>query len=101
MKLDEHLGYIRSILERDKQLARHLGFNVQPKNNGDKRRIQKFTQYMGPDDDTRKLLTTNVDNWYHQPLRFWDHSSTIDCDVSVDPQEQIYKAFLQSTHDSA
>lgn len=101
MRLDEHLSHIRRLLERDKELARHLGFKVQPKNHGDKNRLLKFAEYSGPDNDTLELLKTHAHNWYHQPLQFWGNSLAVECDVSIDPQEQIYKAFLQSTHDHA
>jgi hypothetical protein len=101
MQLDKHLDYIRRLLEHDKELAGHLGFKVQPKNHGDKSRLLKFAQYLGPDKDTSTLLAAYANNWYNQPLQFWDHSSAMGCNVSVDPQEQIYQAFLQSTHDHA
>jgi hypothetical protein len=101
MQLDEHLGYIRRLLEHDKELARCARFKVQPKNHGDKNRLLKFTEYLGPDNDTLTLLNTHAFNWYHQPLQFWGNSSVMGYDVSVDPQEQIYLAFLQSTHDHA
>jgi hypothetical protein len=101
MQLDKHLDYIRRLLEHDKELAGHLDFKVQPKNHGDKSRLLKFTQYLGPDKDTSTLLAAYANNWYYQPLQFWDHSSTMGCNVSVDPQGQIYQAFLQSTHDHA
>ncbi|KAH7111341.1 hypothetical protein B0J11DRAFT_585897 [Dendryphion nanum] len=101
MRLDEHLSHIRRLLECDKELARRLGFKVQPKNHGDKNRLLKFAEYSGPDNDTLELLDTHAQNWYHQPLQFWGNFLAVDCDVSIDPQEQIYKAFLQSTHDHA
>jgi hypothetical protein len=101
MQLDKHLDSIRRFLEHDKELASHLGFKVQPKNHGDKSRRLKFAQYLGPDEDTSTLLTTYARNWYDQPLQFWDHSSAMGCNVSADPQEQIYQAYVQSTHDSA
>jgi len=101
MQLDEHLGYIRRLLEHDKELARRLGFKVQPKNHGDKNRLLKFTEYLGPDNDTLTLLDTHAYNWYRQPLQFWGNSLAMGYDDSVDPQEQIYQAFLQSTHDHA
>jgi len=101
MQLDEHLDYIRRLLEHDKELARHLGFKVQPKNHGDKNRLLKFTEYLGPDNDTLTLLGTHAYNWYDQPLQFWDNTLAMSYDNSVDPQEQIYQAFLQSTHDHA
>jgi hypothetical protein len=56
---------------------------------------------LGPDEDTLTLLANCAINWYCQPLQFWDHSPAMGCNVSVDPQEQIYQAFLQSTHDHA
>jgi hypothetical protein len=101
MQLDKHLDDIRRLLERDKELAGHLGFKVQRKNHGDKSRLLKFAQYLGPDEDTSTLLATHAYNWYCQPLQFWDHSSAMGCNVSVDPQEQIYQAYLQSTRDHA
>jgi len=101
VQLNQHLGYIRRLLEHDKELARHLGFRVQPKNHGDKNRLLKFTEYLGPDKDTLILLNTHAGNWYHQPLQFWENTLAMGHDVSVDPQEQIYQAFLQSTHDHA
>jgi hypothetical protein len=82
-------------------LAHRLGFKVQEKNQGDKRRLQKFAEYLGPDHDTLALLTTYANKWFYQPLQFWDHSSTVAYDILVDPQAQIYQAFLQSTHDHA
>jgi hypothetical protein len=101
MQLDKHLDYIHRLLEHDKDLARHLTFKVQSKNHGDRSRLLKFAQYSGPDNDTSILLGTYAYNWYCQPLQFWDYSSVMDCNVSVDPQEQIYQAFRQSTHDHA
>ena len=101
MQLDKHLDYIRRILEHDKELARRLGFKVQQKNHGDKSRLLKFAEYLGPDHDTSALLATYATEWYYQSLQFWDHSSAVACNVLVDPQEQIYQAFLQSTHDHA
>jgi hypothetical protein len=101
VQLDEHLDYIRRLLEDNKELAGHLAFKVQPKNHGDKSRRLKFAQYLGPDEDTLTLLATYANTWYYQPLQFWDHSSVMGCNVSGDPQEQIYQAFRQSTHDNA
>ncbi|OAL06963.1 hypothetical protein IQ06DRAFT_341747 [Phaeosphaeriaceae sp. SRC1lsM3a] len=101
MQLDKHLDSIRLLLEHDKELARQLGFKVQAKNHGDKSRLLKFAHYLGPDNDTSTLLAAYAQNWYYHPLLFWDHSSAMGCNISVDPQEQIYQAFLQATHDHA
>jgi hypothetical protein len=101
MQLDQHLDYIRRLLEHDKELARHLGFKVQPKNHGDKSRLLKFGHYLGPDNDTSTLLESYAVKWYCDPLQFWDHSSATGYNVLADPQEQIYLAYLQSMHDHA
>ncbi|KAH7096059.1 hypothetical protein FB567DRAFT_544299 [Paraphoma chrysanthemicola] len=101
IQLDNHLDCIRRLLEDDKVLARQLGFKVQPKNHGDKSRVQKFTEYLGPDHGTLTLLATSAAIWYDQPLQFWDTSLATGCNVSVDPQQQIYQAFIQSTHEHA
>jgi hypothetical protein len=101
MQLDQHLDHIRRLLEHDKELARHVGFKVQPKNHGDKSRLLKFAEYMGPDNDTSTLLESYAVKWYYDPLQFWDHSSATGYNVLADPQEQIYQAYLQSMHDHA
>jgi len=60
-----------------------------------------FGQYLGPDEDTLELLTTYADVWYCEPYKFWDDLLKTGCDFLVDPQEQIYSAFLQTRHDHA
>lgn len=100
-KLDELLESIRQLLDDDKELARHLDYKIQPKNNGDRQRLAKFAKYSGPDNDTLELLKNYARNWYDNPTLFWDCSSMMEFDVVTDPQAQIFRAFLQSKHDSA
>jgi hypothetical protein len=99
--LNQHLENICHLLEHDKELARRLIFKVQPKNYGDKNRLLKFKQYSGPDKDTLELLANYAYGWTYQPLQFWDPSLAMGYDVSVDPQVNIFCAFLQSKHDHA
>ena len=99
--LNSLLAQVRDLQLTEKPLFELVNFRIHEKGHNDRTRFERFFGFLGPDDETMRLLEGHGHEWCSQPLRFWEFSSAGRVDHNLRPEAQILGIFLRAERDGA
>lgn len=96
--MTEQIEGIRQTLLEDGELSKLVPFRISKRNQNDKQRLAKLSNYAQPDPETLGLLVTSHSAWLANPGSFWDRPSPsiVTC---PNPQAHIVGRYLQAVRD--